>query len=272
MNSSVDLSGAAFCDVDGTGYAKDFINYLDQARDYFRPLKVFSHSLLELRPGQKVLDIGCGCGDDLTELAKLVAPGGRAIGIDNSQLMINEARQRAAGYELPLRFDLGDAESLGWPSDYFDACRADRVFQHLQDPKRTLAEMFRVLKPGGRVLVVDRDWGMVEVNASDVETTCVVLNRACAGIRNGRIGRKLYGLFRNVGVIDTEVQTKFVSIKTFVAADTLLDLRVVLGHAIAEKLVSQHAAAKWLNDLLDRDASCKFLATIPLYIAFGRKE
>jgi SAM-dependent methyltransferase len=272
MKQSVDLSGTAFCDVDASGYAGDFITYLDQAADHFRPLKVSTHLLLRLRPGERILDVGCGCGDDLRELATLVTPNGCAVGIDSSQSMIDEARQRNAGCELPLQFELGDAAHLRWHSDYFDACRADRVFQHLPDPERALNEMLRVLKPGGRVLIVDRDWGMVAVDASDVETTRVVLNRACAGIRNGWMGRGLGGLFKRAGVINAEVQTKSISINSFAVADTLLDLRVVLDHAIAEKLVSQEVAAKWLDDLLDRDAANRFFATLTLYLACGSKR
>ena len=272
MKQSVDLSGTGFCDVDGTGYAADFITYLDQAADHFKPLKIFTHSLLRLRPGERILDIKCGCGDDLRELATLVTPNGWAVGIDNSQSMIDEARRRHAGCELPLQFERGDAGHLRWQADYFDVCRADRVFQHLTDPERTLNEMLRVLKPGGRVLVVDRDWGMVAVDASDVETTRAVLNRASAGIRNGWMGRGLCGLFKKSGVINAEVQTKSISINSFAVADTLLDLRVVVEHAIAEQLVSQDVAAKWLNDLLYRDAANQFFATVTLYIACGRKK
>ncbi len=123
MKKSVDLSGTAFCDVDGSGYACDFITYLDQAGD-------------QLRPGERILDVGCGCGDDLRRLAPLVAPNGCAVGVDSSQSMIDEARQRSTGCELPPQFELGDAAHLRWRSDYFDACRADRVFQHL--PERNL--------------------------------------------------------------------------------------------------------------------------------------
>jgi SAM-dependent methyltransferase len=272
MKHSMDLSGIAFCDIDGTGHAGDFITYLDQAADHFRPLKVFTHSLLQLRPGERILDVGCGCGDDLRELATLVTPNGCAVGIDSSQAMIDEARQRNAGCELPLQFERGDAGHLRWHADYFDACRADRVFQHLADPERAFNEMLRVLKPGGRVLIVDRDWGMVAVDASDAETTRVILNRACAGIRNGWMGRGLGGLFKKAGVINAEVQTKSISINSFAVADTLLDLRVVCDHAIAEKLVSQDVAAKWLDDLLDRDAASRFFAMVTLYIACGRKK
>jgi SAM-dependent methyltransferase len=272
MKRNVDLSGTGFCDVDGSGCAEDFITYLDQAAYHFRPAKIFTHSLLHLGPGERILEVGCGCGDDLRELAALVSPNGYAVGIDNSQSMIDEARRRHSGCELPLQFEWGEAGDLRWQADCFDVCCADRVFQHLPDPERALKEMLRVLKPGGRVLVVDRDWGMVSVDASDLETTRVVLDRACAGIRNGRMGRNLCGLFKKCGVIDAEVQTKAISVNSFVAADTLLDLRITVDHAIAEKLVSQELGTKWLDDLLHRDAETQFFSTVMLHIACGRKK
>ena len=136
MKQIVDISGTAYCDVDGTGYAGDFITYLDQAADHFGSLKVFTHSLLRLQPGDRILEVGCGCGDDLRKLATLISPNGCAVGIDSSQSMIDEARQRNVGCKLPLQFERGDAGHLRWHSNHFDACRADRVFQHLPDPER----------------------------------------------------------------------------------------------------------------------------------------
>lgn len=125
MKTNVDLSGAAFGDVDQKGDAASFISYLDEATNQFRAVKASAHSLLALKSDDKVLDIGCGTGDDVRELAALVAPNGLAIGVDKSKSMIAEARRRAQGCSLPVRFEVGEAEHLPWESDYFDACRAD---------------------------------------------------------------------------------------------------------------------------------------------------
>ena len=169
-------------------------------------------------------------------------------------------------------FLVGDMVALPFRDASFDLVTTGYGLRNVPDLTAAVDEMLRVLKPGGRVVVVDRDWGMVAVDASDVETTRAVLNRACTGILNGRIGRRLYGLFKNAGVINAEVQTKSISINSFAVADTLLDLRVVLGHAIAEKLVNQHVGAKWLNDLLERDAARNFCAMVTIYIVSGTKK
>ncbi|HEX7894418.1 MAG TPA: methyltransferase domain-containing protein [Terriglobales bacterium] len=271
MERRADLSGAAFCNVDGSGYAAKFVSYLDIAADQFASLKSFSYSVLQLRRGDRVLDVGCGCGDDLRKMATLISPTGRAVGIDISKLMIEEARRRNAARALPIDFEVGQATDLRWGSDVFDACRADRVLQHLPDPQQAVNEMVRVLKPGGRIVVMDRDWGMVALDSSDPVTTGIVLHRAQSGIRNGWIGRQLWRLFQSAGVNDVEVVSRSLNLRDFEIADTLLDLRQVLEHAIAEELVGKAAAEQWIDDLLERDAAGQFFATITLYLAYGVK-
>jgi len=184
--------------------------------------------------------------------------------------MIEEARRRAAQCGLPVQFELAEALRLPWQSDHFNACRADRLLQHLPQPDQVLSEMLRVLKPGGRIVVVDRDWGMVALDSADSTTTQAVLNRACDGIRNGWMGRKLNGLFKRAGV--TEVQIEAHSITRFDMADSLRDLCIVSEHAVRERRITRTAVDAWLDDLLERGHAGTSLAALTLYVAFGRKR
>jgi len=72
----------------------------------------------------------------LTRLKRVAGKQTTTLTFDSSQSMIDEARQRNVGCKLPLQFERGDAGHLRWHSNHFDACRADRVFQHLPDPER----------------------------------------------------------------------------------------------------------------------------------------
>lgn len=271
MNLGVDLSGMAFGNVDASGCAPEFISYLDRVTDLFQPVKQLAQALLWLQPGARLLDVGCGCGDDLRKLAAGIGPAGWAAGIDRSQSMIAESHKRHAGSDLPIWFAVAEAESIPFSSGYFDMCRADRVMQHLPNPERALQEMVRVVKPGGRVLVVDRDWGMVTIDTTDAATTGAVLGRACSGIRNGCIGRKLEGLFNDAKLRNIEIHTKDIRIDTLEVADTLLDLRVVLAHCVGEGLIAESSATKWLDDLLERDSKRRFFATLRVFIACASK-
>ncbi|MHB1592802.1 MAG: methyltransferase domain-containing protein [Streptosporangiaceae bacterium] len=112
--------------------------------------KQIADAQLGLRPGQAVLDAGCGCGADAADMAALVGPAGRAVGIDASGAMIIAARQRFAGTGLP---HLRDRRVCGprFPDATFSACRAERLLQHVPDPGRAVCEVARVARPGGRV-------------------------------------------------------------------------------------------------------------------------
>jgi len=267
----MDLSGAAFSDVDAAGKAADFIAYLDLASSSFRPVKRLALSLLRLEPSQFALDLGCGCGDDLREMANLVAPSGLAIGMDKSASLIEEARRRHAMAGIPLRFEEGDAAHLPWSDGFFHACYADRVLQHLNDPDRVLRELHRVLKPRGRMVVVERDWEMVRLDTKDATTTNTILQRARTAIVNGWIGQHLPEKLRSAGFTAIEIYPHRIDIETFVRANALLDLQTVLDHAVAECLVQRRSAESWIADLLDRDRAGKFCASISLLAAVGTK-
>ena len=91
-------------------------------------------ALLDLHPDQQVLDAGTGTGEDAQEMAKLVAPGGQVVGLDLSQIMIDEAKFRIQDPSLPLHFVRGDIQHLPFENATFDRCYADRIFIHLPDP------------------------------------------------------------------------------------------------------------------------------------------
>jgi ubiquinone/menaquinone biosynthesis C-methylase UbiE len=105
------------------------------------------------KPGDRVLDVGCGPGYLTRLAADAVAPGGSALGIDPSPTVIDYARQASTKAE----FKLGVAESLEAPDGSFDVVLSSLMVHHLPDDlrPRAMREMLRVLRPGGRLLVAD---------------------------------------------------------------------------------------------------------------------
>jgi SAM-dependent methyltransferase len=114
-----------------------------------------AHLLPHLRPGQALLDVGCGPGTITVDLARLVAPG-PTVGIDGAAAVIEAAR----ALEAPStgRFDVGDVMHLDHPDGAFDVVHAHQVLQHLADPAGALREMARVARPGGLVAARDSDY------------------------------------------------------------------------------------------------------------------
>ena len=125
---------------------------------------------LGLEPGQDVLDIGSGPGFLACEMAEAVGPGGSVRGIDSSDAMLSVARQRrpAAG-SAPVEFGPGQATELPFPDGAFDVVTSTQVYEYVHDMPAALAEAHRVLRPGGRLLVLDTDWDTIAWRSSDAD-------------------------------------------------------------------------------------------------------
>jgi demethylmenaquinone methyltransferase/2-methoxy-6-polyprenyl-1,4-benzoquinol methylase len=102
--------------------------------------------------GDRALDVATGTGDLALELATKVAPGGEVVGIDFSEKMLEQARAKGAGR---VRFEFGNALALEYPDDAFDAATVGFGARNFSDLGRGLAEMTRVVRPGGRVVVLE---------------------------------------------------------------------------------------------------------------------
>lgn len=110
----------------------------------------------ELNPGESALDVCCGTGDLTLALARRAAPGGSVIGCDFSEPMLDLAREKAAGRGAAgLRFEWADALNLPYDAGRFDAVTVGFGVRNLADLDRGLAEMARVLRPGGRLVVLE---------------------------------------------------------------------------------------------------------------------
>ena len=114
--------------------------------------------LPHLRPGQSLLDVGCGPGTITADLALLVAPG-QVVGLDAASEVVEQARARAAGLGAAnLRFEVGDLVALGYPDASFDVVHLHQVLQHLSEPVAALVEMRRMLRPDGVLAARDSDY------------------------------------------------------------------------------------------------------------------
>jgi ubiquinone/menaquinone biosynthesis C-methylase UbiE len=100
-----------------------------------------------------ILDLGCGTGINLLEAARALGPCGRLHGVDLSPGMIGQARRKASAAGVPATFEVGDAEHLALEDATFDLVICNSVYHWLSNRSRAVAEMSRVLRPGGQVLV-----------------------------------------------------------------------------------------------------------------------
>jgi SAM-dependent methyltransferase len=147
-----------------------------------------------------VLDVGCGTGDVAAELATAVGPAGAVVGIDASDKMLAVATERAAARQVTVKFQVGTAEDLP-----FDVVRSERTLQWVADPARAAAEFARVLRPGGRVCVIDTDWRTLLPDHPSPALARRFLD-AMGSVRGDQmtVGSRLVNLLRDAGFDDVQ--------------------------------------------------------------------
>jgi ubiquinone/menaquinone biosynthesis C-methylase UbiE len=240
----------------------DQIEYLDAAaatqagRDYKQRLL----NTLDVRPGQAVLDLGCGPGTDLGSLAERVGDQGSVLGIDRDPVMVEQARRRMAAYRN-VEVREGDAHALALQDGCVDRARTDRVLQHLADPAQVLAELRRVIRPGGALGMAEPDWDTLAIDDIDVETSRAVTRFIAGRVRNSVIGRQLARLAIEVGFTVSEVEATAVVFRDFETAEQILGLRRNTVRAVQAGVLTDGVARSWLGRL----TRGPFLASTTLY-------
>lgn len=122
--------------------------------------------MLSPRPGERILDIGVGPGLLAHDLARMVGDTGRVVGLDAAPAMLKMARTRLAALPQAECVE-GDAARLDFADASFDAAVSTQVYEYVAPIARALSELHRVLKPGGRAVILDTDWRSIVWHSSD---------------------------------------------------------------------------------------------------------
>jgi ubiquinone/menaquinone biosynthesis C-methylase UbiE len=266
--SEVDHVGM-FTEVDAVEDPGVFISFMDRLQDApdVQAARADLLARLALRPGDAVLDLGCGTGEHTRELAAAVAPGGRAVGVDFSTNMIDEAIRRQRAGAAPATFEQGDAQQLHFATGTFDACRTERMLCHVPDCEAALREMVRVVRPGGRVGVLDIDMAGLMIDSSDRATTAAFVAAMTDVMRHPWMGRTLRRRMAEIGLVDIDVRPRVLEVTYGVIEPMITINRPVMG----DVGVTDEAIEAWQRELEYANLSGAFYMGITAFSAVGRK-
>ena len=162
---------------------------------------------LDVRPGCRVLDYGCGPGFVARAMADLVGPDGRVYGVDINARFVAAASGRAEGV-ANLSYHQVENGRVPLADHAVDRLLCKNVLEYVPDLAATLAEFRRVLAPGGRMLAIDSDWGFVVVEPWGRERTERFFAAASAAFKTPEIGRILRAELLDAGFVDVEVSIR----------------------------------------------------------------
>lgn len=219
---------------------------------------------LGLRPGLRLLDVGCGLGDYLRVMAPLVAPGA-AVGIDLSTELVGRAQALASPGPGNLAFRASDVYDMPFPHASFDRVTAMQVMLHLSDPWRALEEVRRVLAPGGKVLISEWDWDSTCLAVTDRDLGRRFTHLLCDQMRNGLIVRDLPHWLTGHGFVDVEVAAQAqVSREPGAAYQRLIE--PATGELVRMGALSENDGFRLLEDLRDRTATGRYFLARTNYL------
>ncbi|CAA9544210.1 MAG: hypothetical protein AVDCRST_MAG88-266, partial [uncultured Thermomicrobiales bacterium] len=181
------------------------------------------------------------------------------------------ARRRSRGTQLPVSFVRGDVQQLAFADATFDQCRADRTFQHLPEPRQALAEMVRVTKPGGRVLIVEPDHESRIFDSPYPAITRRYFDFRNATMNQPAIAHQLYAMYKDAGLADVvveplvEVTTDYNDIKAVARFEWGMELAQQRGVVTADE------ATRWLAHLEQAVREGHFFHAFTYFITIGRK-
>jgi len=206
-------------------------------------------SALDARPGEQVLDAGCGPGLLTVDLARQVGEGGRVVGLDKSADMLDLARRRCEA--LPqVVLEESSIEATGHPDGAFDAVACTQVLLYVADAPAALAELRRVLKPGGRLVVIETDWRGLVLGTDDFELTETMIRAWDDAVASPNLPMRLGPLLRSMGFNAVRAAALPVLETGLLAGSYSADmLRTFARKAVEQGRVDSERALRWEADL-----------------------
>jgi SAM-dependent methyltransferase len=185
--------------------------------------------------------------------------------------MLAEARRRCANTPLPVEFRAGDICRLDLADESFDVSFSERVFQHLESPSAAMAELARVTRAGGRVVVIDTDWGMHAICGADRALTTAITDAWLNNAANGWSGRQLPALFAQAGVGDIAVVAETLT-SIDPARTAAPPFTTMAAHAERSGAIGRGDGADWLSQLAHAGERGGFFWALTMFAVAGTRH
>ncbi len=218
---------------------------------------------------ERILDVGCGPGFYVTELLAEVGDAGAVVGVDSSPEMLALAARRAASHPNAA-FHRADATSLPVEDESFDAVLCVQVLEYVHDPGRALAEIRRVLRPGGRAVLWDVDWSTVSWHAADPAGMEQTLRAWDDHLAHPALPRTLAARLRSAGFEDVAAEGH-----VFTTTELVDDAYVGAIFPLVEAFVAERSgpaeAKAWADAQRDLDTRGEFFFSCTQFCFTARR-
>jgi ubiquinone/menaquinone biosynthesis C-methylase UbiE len=235
-------------------------------------LRAFLLDRLAPQSGERVLDIGCGPGVTLAEIASRIGPRGVAVGLDVAEPMLEAALKRAQARNVAVELHHGGAEQLPFPDASFDAVLCVQVLEYCADPATAVAEAMRVARPGGRLVLSDTDWDTAVYPGADRALTRRVVAAWSDHDADGWMGRRLNPLLRAAGAKELDTHVYVVTNDRYEEPLMGWSLSRLMGDWVAKSgRVPREEVDRWHGDLEAQHQAGRYFFSLNRYVCAARR-
>jgi ubiquinone/menaquinone biosynthesis C-methylase UbiE len=248
----------------------DQLETLYHKRDILRR-RALVREAIAAQPGERILDVGCGPGFYVAELLDEVGTEGAVVGIDVSPQMLAIAASRSKG-RPNVDFREGPATKLPVDDASFDAALSVQVLEYVDDTKTALAEIHRALRPGGRVLIWDVDWGTLSWHTGDPERMARAAKAWDAHLAHPSLPRTLTAQLRAAGFEDIAVEAHaFVNNDFDPESYLAATLPLIEDYLVGSGLISADEAHAWADEQRELGARGEYYVAVLQFCFGGRR-
>jgi ubiquinone/menaquinone biosynthesis C-methylase UbiE len=224
---------------------------------------------LRASAGESILDVGSGPGFLACELAQEVGASGRVVGVDISSEMNSIALRRVAACGFGDRVEIleGDATALVFADATFDAVVSMQVIEYLAEPDAAFHQLARVLRPGGRVVIIDTDWDSLVWEATDRRRAARIATAWNEHLPNPYLPRSLGPRLRAAGFEVSEVRIVPILNTAYDATTFSYNIAALIAAFVpGHGGISEDEASQWLSDLAELQQQGRYFFSVNRYL------
>jgi arsenite methyltransferase len=230
---------------------------------------------LALQPRERVLDVGCGPGLLVAEMAQVVGASGHVTGLEISDSMLALSRRRCADPAIGTRVSLvkADAVALPFQDGAFDVGVSTQVYEYVAELDAALAELHRVLRVGGRALILDTDWDSIVWHAADQDRMRRLLEAWVGRFADPHLPRTLARRLRDVG-FQVDRREVLVLFNPKYDADTysVANGEIMADYAVGGGRMTREEAEAWMEDLQRLGREERYFFSLNRYLFLAAKR
>ena len=221
---------------------------------------------LSVKRGEQILDVGCGVGFLSYEIALQTGDSGRVSGIDQNSEMIRHANKRC-GSLRNTKFSELNAEDLPFPEESFDAACCTQVLLYVNDVAQVLTGIRRVLKPGGRIIIVETDWRGVVLNSDYDSITRKIFSAWDAAVPSPNLPVRLGPLLVDNGFCNVDVEPIPILNTEYTPSQFSHGMmNWITRNALKKGVITKEQSQKWLDDLDEKGKSRNYFFCVNRFL------